>query len=226
MKRSAYWAGALNLFINCQDISAALEQEIWPIQVCSQLKEKYDDVQLTAIKVIEKLTQSSMEPQRPEIGDVFAGRLKVVVAGIKDGRSIHSHITFAVSASQDAWVAKKTMYKNRAIEESDFVLKKINVAPFVGLKSMLVGELPSGVLNRTIKKNEILFLEYLDAENIINPRQLIDLVITSGNLMIKTKGIALGSAKKAGDQIKVQVLETGATVSGLVKGKEYIYVEI
>lgn len=226
MKRSAYWAGALNLFINCQDIPAALEQEIWPTQVCSQLKKKYDDVQLTAIKVMEKLTQGSIGPQSPEIGDVFAGRLKVVVTGIKDGRSIQSHITFAVSASQYAWVAKKAMYKNKAIEESDFVLKKINVAPFIGLKNMLVGELPSGVLNRTIKKNEILFLEYLDAENIINPRQPIDLVITSGSLMIKTKGIALGSAKKEGDQIKVQVLETGATVSGLVKGKEYIYVEI
>jgi flagella basal body P-ring formation protein FlgA len=218
---SIYFAGALSLIIDCENLSVQSNHEQWHSQVCSQLQSDYDDVRLTAIKLSHRSVGASDMPP-VVVGKIVAGRLKVdVVDGIKQ-----SHYLFSVNATQHVWVAKNKMYKGEIISRDDLILKKANVAPFVGLKTFFQEPLQGKMLARAIKKNEIIFADYLESKKLINQKQTIDLLIMSGNLQIKTKGKAMESAVNEGDSIRVKVLETGAILTGVVKGKENVYVEI
>jgi flagella basal body P-ring formation protein FlgA len=221
---SIYLAGALSLVIDCDDLSLQSNRDQWQSQVCSQLQSDFDDVRLTAIKLNRHSVNSASEVRKVVIGNIMAGRLKVDV--IDDDPLIQSRYLFSVNATRDVWVAKNKMYKGEVIDQDDLVLKKINVAPFIGLKTFLQEHFQGQILTRTIKKNEIVFADYLETKKLITQKQTIDLLIISGSLQIKTKGQAMESADKEGDKIKVKVIETGAILTGVVEGKENVYVEI
>jgi flagella basal body P-ring formation protein FlgA len=221
-----YLAGTLSLVIDCENLSLPSKQDQWQLQVCNQLQSEFDEVHLTSLKVTNYKVDSGSELQPIVIGDILAGRVKVEVTSEKDGQLIESRYLFSVKATRNVWVAKNKMYKGDLVQQDDFVLKKMNVAPFIGLKTFVNSNFIPRVLNKTVKKNAIFFEEYFEVKKLIAQRQIIDLFIMSGNLQIKAKGQAMESADREGDRIKVKIIETGAILMGVVKGKENVYVEI
>ncbi len=221
---SIYLVGVLSLVIDCKNLSLQSDNDLWQSEVCDQVQSDFDDLRLTAIRLNRQSVEATSEIQPVVVGNIMAGRLRVDITD--DNRLMKSCYLFSVDATRYVWVAKNKIYKGEAISNDELTLKKMNVAPFIGLKEFLQEPMGHQVLNRTIKKNEIVFLDYLESKKLIVQRQTIDLLIISGDLQIKAKGQAMESADKEGDVIKVRVIETGAILTGVVKGKENVYVQI
>lgn len=221
---SIYFAGLLSLVVDCESLSSLSKEEEWQSQVCIKLQEDFDDVRLTALKLNVRSVDSERLESNVVIGNILAGRLKVDI--IDKNLMEKRQYLFSVNASKDVWVTKKKKYQGEVISHDDVVKKKINIAPFVGLRTIVKDDIQGKVLNKTLKRDEIVFADYLEFKKLIVQKQIVDLVLRSGNLQIKTKGQAMEAAANEGDSIKVRVIETGAILTGLVKGKENVYVEI
>ena len=217
-------ASALNLSINCEQLSSQVE--IWQQQICAQLTNQYKDVQLVSVKITDKVITPPKKESFVEVGELMAGRLTVNLIAEIDKQYIQRRYLFSVKAHQFLWVTKRKMYKGDTIKESDLIQKWINVAPFVGLKTVSNEKPISRRLNRSINTNGIIFSDYIEVDSLVNERQILDLTMMSKGLQIKTKAIALERAIKVGDKIKIRVVETGAIIEAEVRGKKDVYVEI
>jgi len=220
-----FLAGALGLAIDCNQITSPPLGKDWQSQVCNKLQAQYDDVQLVVIKVTD-LVGPDISLNRVQVGDLFAGRIKVSVPVNLNGQQAGREYLLSVQAIKDVMVATRSVYKGRSLQDGDAIRKRVNVAPFIGLKEFTQVNEKNTVLKKTLKRNEIIFSEYFENEKIIMPRQSVDVVIVSGDIAIKAKGIAIDSAEQIGSEIRVKVVETGVVVKGTVKMQENLYVEI
>ncbi len=202
------------------------EGERWKTEVCEKLAEDYEDVSLTPISSSYK-NVSEISLQRVALSNPLAGRLKVtrVIKDENDGfKEIVTNYSF--KAYKRVWVLKRKIRNGELISKKDIFQKKLNVAPFVGLRNFDVRN-PEGMTTiKNMPKGAFLYEEVISIPALIKEKDKVTVILHVNNLKIKTLGIALESGANLKDEIKVKIIDTGAVINAKIMGKSDVYVEI
>lgn len=220
----------MGVTINCNElINKPGVDPIWQKPVCDQLSKDYVDVELIPLKshVLQIKDDSKREIQTPLISSLKGGRLKVTVYE-KNKDSTHSEVTylFSVNAYKDVWVMSRSMNSGSIIKEQDVFKSKMNVAPLMGVKTLVEDNPVGKKLKFSQKKSSFLFDDSLDVPNLVSTGDKLAAKIVNGNVNIEAYVIALEAGSEKGQQIKVRLIATGATFQATIKGNKNVQIDI
>lgn len=222
-------AGMLNLSVDCSSLKNAEihDGDQWKLEVCKSLVLEYENVVLTPISSsYKKLGIEANEIKNITSTPPLAGRLKVTRVVRIDEIPQEVTTNYSLQAYKNVFVFKRKMRAGELIGKSDFIEKKVNVGPFVGLRNFDVLNPEGMATNRVVAKGALVYEEILSVPPIIKVDDVLTIVLHADNLKIKTMGVALENGRHLQDEIKVRVVDTGAVVSGKITGKKDVYVEI
>lgn len=221
-------ASLLNLSVDCSTLKLHEldEGEKWKKEVCEKLVVDYENVVLTPISSsYKKVAGDGL--RGIVLSTPLAGRLKIRRV-INDGNNGFQEIltNYSFNAYKTVWVLKKKIRHGDLIDKKDIFRKKINVAPFIGLRNFDVKN-PVGMTTiKNMPSGSFLYEEIISAPALIRVKDRVTVVLHLDNLKIKTIGVALENGINLEDEIKVKIIDTGAVVNAKIIGKKDVYVEI
>lgn len=226
----AIFIALMGITISCNElVEKPVVDFVWQKSICTQLSKDYSDIKLTPLKssIVNNKNTLIDEDKIPRIASFKAGRLKVTVNEISKNNTV-DEVTYLVNveAYKNVWIMVRSMKSGRVLQEKDVFKSSINVAPFIGIKNF-VDEIPVGKkLKVAQKKSSVLFIDSLEAPDLITIGDKLTAKIVDGNMSIETYALALESGNKKGQTIKVRLLATGATFQATIKGSKNVEISI
>lgn len=223
-------AAMLNTAVSCAAVSSSLSAgdavKQWQRDTCTSLQKEFDDVVLVPTRESYEDSVAVGEKSTTVISQPVAGRLKVSWVELIDAHKVRRYNTsFSIEAYKNVWVFERDLNAGSLIKSQDVALKKVNVAPFLGIKVFADTDPTDKKLQTRSKKGQIVFREYLLDKPLINRNDRVTVVLQQAGLKIEMDAVALEDAVEQGQKIKVRSVSGGATLTGVVKENNRVYVD-
>lgn len=220
----------LGLDINCNSGVNSLqrvEEEAWKVEVCEKKFSEYEEVKLTPIRTSRKEATALLRNSNVDISDPIAGRITVSrIEKNENNQLFHVKTHYKIDAYLDVWTAKKHLQPNKALKEMDIQKKKMNIGKYIGIRSFITKPPEGQYLDKKIARGQILFLDYFSQEPLIDRNKEIYVIVSSNNVRLEMKGVALERAFALNETIKVRLLDTSKILTGKVKDNETVHIEM
>lgn len=220
--------------INCSDVRGNIESSIITdvalknslVAVCQSFPPDYEKIiiyplKLSALEVSENLAKASVL-----VGQPVAGKIKVTWMDVREhDKEYQVTLKVAFEAYKSVWVFSNDLNADSLLKQEDVTLKTLNVAPFLGIRNFVEGNPVGKRLIKYCNKGQIIFNEYLSAPLLVKKNMGIKAVLIDNGLKIEMDAVSLEDADKLNQKIKIRVLASGAVLTGILEGKDTVYVK-
>jgi flagella basal body P-ring formation protein FlgA len=203
----------------------AVLYEKWQERFCRRYSKDYTTIsyEVIAQKSNFNHTEHSEVLGDLSIGSIRAGRVKLEWNGKNTPEK--STIWLKVNAKKLAWVSNVSLASGISIREEHISKKLVNVASIEGIKKILTNSPVGSVLNTQARKGQLLTTDIVSLPPLVQRNKQVTILVSTGALHIKTKGVAKEFGWKKGDSIFVEAESSNGAVLAKVIGNNLVYVK-
>lgn len=218
----------IGLDVDCNLVATPFKSvESWQYQICVQRFSDYKNVKLKAIRDIRKKMPSSSKERKLEVSVPLGGRVVVTrVESLGDEGVVQITTHYTLDAYVDGWIASNHIRSNNVIKEHEVRKREVNIGKYIGLRDILVASPKGMYVQKNINKGQIIFGDYLSAKPLINRNSEVTVFLSSNNIQLEMKGIALEAGFIEDAPIKVRLMDTGKIFTGKVIDNEKVLIEM
>jgi len=149
----------------------------------------------------------------------YIGNAFLSVNVIVDDKIIETvPVTMNVRIFKEVLIPKKTLERGEEIDASDFERKRREVTRYKKGVIESFSEIKEMVPKKVIRSSQVMSMNMFEHPQLIKRGDMVKIVLKSDTLTIKTKGIALNSAKK-GEIVRVENIDSKRIITAIVDGK-------
>jgi flagella basal body P-ring formation protein FlgA len=218
----------IGVAINCEQLHIdTLEKKgvNWSQVVCEALAEEYENVTIVPLIITKKKNLELSNSLGLSVSPPKAGRVSVSWIETSEIRNNKVTVELSFEAYDKVWTFKHSKNQGSKIDGGDVITKKINVAPFIGVKKIITD---SPVGKRMIKHcdaGQVVFEEYLGAPIIAKKNDRITGVVIANGVRVEMSVQILEDIYQINQKFKMRTLPSGAVLYGVYDGNGIAYVE-
>ena len=149
----------------------------------------------------------------------FIGNAYLSVNMIVDDKIIQTvPVAMRIRLFKEVLIPKRRLERGQEICANDFDLKRREVTRFKKGVIEDFSEINEMVPKKMIRSSQVMTMNMFERPQLVNRGDIVKIVLESDALVIKTKGIALNSAKK-GEVVRVENIDSKRVITAIVDGK-------